>query len=96
MDELPETDPLKLSILYVQQWMSENGFHASLRALEAEGKLNYDETKLHKSSKLMNLVWRDMEEMIMEADDGEDATMRKEREDEEEALLRGGRLHSQD
>ena len=43
------------------------------------------------ASKLMHLVWRDMEEAITECEDDAAVLMRKEREEEDEALLRGGK-----
>ncbi|GAX79155.1 hypothetical protein CEUSTIGMA_g6595.t1 [Chlamydomonas eustigma] len=84
--DFPESDPERLTVLYVQQWLSEQGFLSALKALEKDSGIVYDETKLNEGAKLMQLVWRDMEAVL--AADVDDAAA--ERLAEEERLLRGG------
>lgn len=55
------SDPDHLALLYVQQFLQERGYLKALRTLEEDSGLLYDETKLEKGGKLMQLVWQHME-----------------------------------
>ncbi|KAG1675680.1 hypothetical protein FOA52_002389 [Chlamydomonas sp. UWO 241] len=88
MPSSPETDPDALALLYVQQWLTEAGHTAALKALEKEAGLIYDEDKLTGGSQLMHLVWAQIEAQLS-AEHADDDGAAAERE-EEEAMLRSG------
>lgn len=48
-------DADKMALLFVQQWLFENGHSEALAALEKSSSFTYDDTKLVKSSQLMQV-----------------------------------------
>ncbi|KAL6764979.1 WD40-repeat-containing domain protein [Haematococcus lacustris] len=82
-----ETDPDKLALLYVQQWLQEQGYVEALAVLEKQSGLMYDDSKLTKGSQLMQLVYQQMEQEAGGEGEGAEAAAQRA---EEEQMLRGG------